>query len=298
MNVSTSSKLSELIISINVLGDIHYTINKFNPKMIYSSSIENRILFIPNIPITMNSLIKSNVTVNKDKYRPSDFINVFSNPTLLNKVIQFIKTKNIKNVSTQEAEQKNYIKNNINLILSIYFDNDNKLTINNRRYPIHSYKWDQMYTINKSLDKKNENYNVNVEVYVLDEKKSGNINERISLTCDMKRRNIALDLKELGFDVNIPTVGTENLLYNVPSIRNPSIIQNRQLSYNRYNPSRQLYNRPYNRQYNRPYNRSYNRPYNRSYTRNVRGGKYNNRNKYKKTKKHSNKKNKSRKYKI
>lgn len=283
MNLSSSSKISELIISINVLGDIHHTINKFNPKMIYSSSIENRILFIPNIPITMNSLIKSNVTINKYKYRPSDFINVFSNPTLLNKVIQFIKTKNIKNVSIKEAEQNGYIKNNINLILSIYFDNDNKLTINNRRYPIHSYKWDQIYTTNKSLDKKSENYNVNVEVYVLDEKKTGNINERKRLTCDIKRRNIALDLKKLGFDVNIPTVGTENLLYNVPSIKNPSVRQNRQLSYNRYNPSNLLYNQPYNKQYNQ------------SYTKNVRGGKYNNKIKYRKTKKHTNKK--SRKYK-
>lgn len=286
MNLSDSSKVNELMISINVLGDIHYTINKFNPKMVYGSSVGNTILFIPNIPITMNSLIKSNVTIKKNEYRPSDFIHVFSNPTLLNKVIQYIKTKNIKGVSTQEAEQMGYIKKNINLILSIYFDNDNKLMIHNKRYPIHSYRWNDIYTINKSIDKKSEIYNVNIEVYVLDDKKTGDISERIGLTCEMKRRNIALDLKELGFDVNIPTVGTANIPYNVPSIRSPYIRQNRQLSYNRYNKPNRLYNQSYNRPYTRNYRRSYNRPYRR----NVRGGKYNNTNKYRKTKKHTNKK--------
>ena len=139
MEISKPSFISELIISINVSGGISFKIDTFNPKMVYRNSLENRILFIPMIPITMNELIKSNVGVKKNTYRPSDFINIFSNPQNLNTVIQYIKTKtNIKPLTIEEAERKGYIKNNIDLILSIYFDNENKLTYNNRIFPIHS----------------------------------------------------------------------------------------------------------------------------------------------------------------
>lgn len=217
----TTTNVSELIISINVIGDITFKIDKFNPKMIYHSSNENIVLFVPNVPITMDTLIKSNVGVKKERYRPSDFINVFSSPILLNQVIQYIKKNtNIKPVSISEAERKGYIKSNIELILSIYFDNENFISIINRNYPIHSYNWDGAYKATKTT-KNVVNYTINIDLYVLSDKKSGTISERTLLTCDMKRRNIAIDLKGLGLDVTIPNIGAYEIPSYGPSVRRP-----------------------------------------------------------------------------
>jgi hypothetical protein len=282
MEISKPSFISELIISINVSGGISFKIDTFNPKMVYRNSLENRILFIPMIPITMNELIKSNVGVKKNTYRPSDFINVFSNPQNLNTVIQYIKTKtNIKPLTIEEAERKGYIKNNIDLILSIYFDNENKLTYNNRIFPIHSYTWNGEYSKIPVNGKSVPNYKINIELYLLDNRSSGNNTERNSMTCDLKRRNIAMDLKELGFNINIPNIsGQRNRPIYGPSIRGP---------YNRptYNRSSSSYNRPtYNRSsYNRS-SSSYNRPtYNqRLYNRPLRGNTFRRGGKYKSNK--------------
>lgn len=221
MDLSSNFNISELLISINVLGDINFKITKFTPKMTYSSSYQNTILFVPNIPITLDSLIKSNVAVKKNNYIPSDFINVFSNPTLLNKVIRYIKQRSdFKPTSIEDAERKGYIRDNINLILSIYFANDNKISINYKKYPIHSYQWDEEYQTVKS-NKKLYDYKINIDLYVLDTSKTGKSSERRELTCDKKRRNIALDLKSLGIDINIPLIGTAQVPTLGSSIRGP-----------------------------------------------------------------------------
>jgi hypothetical protein len=223
MQLPAISNISELIITINVMGDINYKINKFNPKMVYRDSLENSILFIPNIPIELHSLIKSNVVAPKDNYKLSDFISVFSNPILLNNIVHYIKkNKGIKLVSLEESEKKRYIKNNINLILSTYFDTDNKIVINNRDYLIHSYNWNDKYKIIKT-NKTFPNYEININLYVLDNKLSNNSYRynRNRLTCDIKRKRIALDLKEMGFNVDVPDVGKSYMPYYVPSIKRP-----------------------------------------------------------------------------
>ena len=240
MKTTNISNISELIITINVMGDINYKINKFNPKMVYRNSLENTILFIPNIPINLDSLIKSNVVAPKDNYKPSDFISVFSNPILLNNIVQYIKrNKGIKPVSLEESEKKRYIKDNINLILSTYFDTDNKIIINNRYYPIHSYNWNDEYKIIKT-NKTFPNYEININLYVLDDKLPNTSYgyNRNRLTCDIKRKRIALDLKEMGFNVDIPDVGKSSMPYYAPSIRGPY-----SSSYRRSYPS--SYRRPY-----------------------------------------------------
>jgi len=223
MQSPAMSNISELLITINVMGDINYKINKFNPKMVYRNSLENIILFIPNIPIKLDSLIKSNVVAPKDNYRPSDFVSVFSNPILLNNVVQYIKkNKAIKPISLEESEKKGYIKDNINVILSTYFDDDNKIIINNRNYPIHSYNWNNNYKIIKT-NKIFPNYAIDINLYVLHDKLPNNSYgyDRNRLTCDIKRKRIALDLKEMGFNVDIPDVGKNYLPSYAPSITGP-----------------------------------------------------------------------------
>lgn len=250
------SNISELKIKINVMGDINYKINKFNPKMVYLNSLQNIVLFIPNIPIKLDSLIKSNVVAQKDNYRPSDFVSVFSNPILLNNVVQYIKIKkNIKPVSLEVAEKNGFIKDNINLILSIYFDDDNKIIINNRYYPIHSYDWNRIYKTIKT-DKTFPDYEIDINLYVLDNKLPNSSYDRNRLTCDMKRKRIALDLKEMGFNVDIPNVGKGSIPSYAPSIRGP------------YQSS---YTRPYQYSNRKPFQSSYARPYPYSVRR---GGKY------------------------
>lgn len=211
--------ISQLLININALGDINHTINKFNPKMIYSTSSENNILFIPNVPIDMKILANSNIITNQDDYKPSDFLPVFSNSILLNELVQYIiKKKKIKPVNIEDAERKGYINQNIDLILSIYFNNNNKIKINNRKYPIHSYTWNKEYhTI--YTKKTFPDFNINIDLYVFDDKSSVNFSEKSRITCDIKRRKIALDLRELGYEVDIPNIGKTELPKYTPSIR-------------------------------------------------------------------------------
>ncbi len=248
MELPSNSNINQLNISINVLGDIDFKITKFLPKMIYPSSLQNAVLFVPNVRITLDTLIKSNVAIKKTKYKPSDFVNVFSNPNLLNKVIRYIKQKsNFKPTSIKEAERKGYIKDNIDLILSIYFADDNQILINNKKYPLHSYEWNGEYKTVKS-NQNITNYNIDLDLYVLNQNKSGDISQKRALTCDIKRRKIALDLKELGFNVNIPIVGEKEIPSYGPSIRGP---------YN-YQPTFRNQSRYRNRQ--TPYNYSYRPP--------------------------------------
>lgn len=211
--------ISNLIIDINILGDINHKINKFSPKMIYNTSYENNILFIPNVPIDMKTLANSNIVSKKENYKPSDFLPVFSNPILLNELVQYIiNKKKSKPVNIKEAERKGYINQNINLILSIYFNNNNKIKINNRNYPIHSYNWNKEYdTI--YTKKKFQDFNINIDLYVFDDKSSVNFSEKSRISCDIKRRKIALDLSELGYKVDIPTVGKAEPPKYTPSIR-------------------------------------------------------------------------------
>lgn len=221
MELPSNSNISELIISINVLGDINFKITKFISKMIYPSSLQNTILFVPNIPITLDLLIKSNVVPSKSTYKHSDFVNVFSNPGLLNKVIRYIKQKpSFKSIPLEEAERNGYIRDNINLILSIYFADDNKISINYKKYPIHSYEWNEKYQSVKT-NKTVPNYNINIDLYVLNPNGSETASDRSGITCDKKRRNIALDLKELGFVVNVPSIGTSEVPTYGPSVRGP-----------------------------------------------------------------------------
>lgn len=218
MNTSVYN-ISNLLIDINVLGDINHKINKFNPKMIYNMSSENNILFIPNVPIDMKTLSISNIVTKQENYKPSDFLPVFSNPILLNELVQYIiKKKKIKPVNIEEAERKGYINQNINLILSIYFNSNNKIKINNRNYPIHSYNWNKDY--DKIYTKKTfPDFNINIDLYVLNDKSSVKFSEKGRISCDIKRRKIALDLRELGYEVDIPTVGKAEPPKYSPSIR-------------------------------------------------------------------------------
>jgi len=221
MELYQTSYISELAIAINVLGDINIKIDKFNPKTIYKFSRENKILFIPTMPITMNNLINSNVIVKKNEYKPSDFVDVFSNPQKLNTVIQFIKqTKNIKPVTIDIAERNGIVKKNIELILSIYFSRDNKFIYNNRSFPIHSYRWNEIFTSKPSsiTTKKVPLYYITIDLYVLNDKKTGNLNERNILTCEIKQTNIIKDLNELGFNIKLPIKKNITPLYG-PNIR-------------------------------------------------------------------------------
>jgi hypothetical protein len=228
MELSQTSMISELIISINLLGDINLRIDKFNPKMVYRFSRENIILFIPTIPITMNALINSNVKIKKKTYKPSDFIDVFSNPQKLNIVVQYIMLKKPKPITIIDAERNGIVKNNIELILSIYFDKENKFIYYNREFPIHSYNWNGMYQSKRSenINKKVPLYYINIDLYALDNKKIGNFKERSELTCNIKRRNIYNDLNELGFNFNIPQISTMKPTNTITNLYNPRLYNN------------------------------------------------------------------------
>jgi len=274
---SYNKYISELVISINLKGNINTKIERFNPRMIYKSSREDKILFIPNIPISLSTLIKANVGFDEYSFKISNFIDVFTNPIKLIKIVKMYKdkliqkepksgdtTKKDKSSSTEAEDEKNdIIKRNINFILSIYFNDDNTLTYYNKPYLIHSYEWNENMKIvpyKKSIPL--TKYYINITLYVAE-----NDEEKQKIACDINHINIIQDFNRLGFNFDVPILDTYK--YNKP-IRNPSIFRPYPGSYQRQFTKYNRYNQPVRYPFNsyRFYqqNPSFYRPYQQQFT--------------------------------
>jgi hypothetical protein len=167
--------------------------------MVSNTFIGNNI-FIPTIPLTMDMLIKSNL-YEKNDLTPSDFIDTFSNPSLINKLLVYVKNKySINNITVEQANKEGIIRQNIDLLLSIYFNKENKIKLFNQSYPIHSFRWNKNIEI--IFDKNNKQspytFKVNVKLFVMDYNKEGTEEDRKNFTCRLKRNNIEQDLNNLG----------------------------------------------------------------------------------------------------
>lgn len=194
-SIMPSGSISKLNIKINVSGEVEFVIQDFNPKMINKYSQNDFIYFIPTIPVTIDTLIASDLINNKSP-NSSDFIDVFTSPQDLNKIVNSIKmNRKFKPITIDEAERKGFITTNIETILFIFFNENNNLTYDGGKYPIHSYDWNGMYKLIKTTGKFPD-FSIEIDLNVLDSNKSGTAQEKQSLSCDIRKRRI---LKTMGF---------------------------------------------------------------------------------------------------
>jgi len=193
--------INKEFLKISIKSDgYNFNITDFKPYMITNiSSPNNKIYFVSNIPITMRDLINSKIFT-PDKINPSDFIQKFTNEYYFNKFISYMKNKQ-KKIYKKEPND-NIIKNNINLILSILFNNNFNLKYNNRYYSIDYYDWDFTY------DKSKSTYIINIILYILDQSFDKENNKK-KTGCIIRLRKI---YNQLGFK-NKPLI-----LKNVPDL--------------------------------------------------------------------------------
>lgn len=268
---SIVNKLSELKIGLDIRGDINVNNVDFNASMLLDKpekkpsenfsrytrfttfprytrnktydGVNNffyKTYFAPTVPITLNDLINSkvyNIGTNV-KYIPKkrDFISVFSNLGKMAGVLKYIVGKRkLKPITIDEAKTLGFIEQNINLILSIYFDNKNVLTLKGRKYYIQSFDWSEQFNIIQSekIKTKSKNitntrilgkpyYKINVTLYVLNEESNKNPNEVKQLGCKIRKNKINEDLYNLGFIKQKPSnVITKKIKYT--TVINPLV---------------------------------------------------------------------------
>lgn len=264
--------ISKLFINVNVTGDVEFNITNFEPKMINRTAATNYIYFVPTVPITFNNLVGANIIYKKDP-TPSDFMNVFTNPYQLNRVLRYIKQDSkFTPITLETAKEKGFIQKDIELILSIFFNDGNKLIYRGSEYPIYSYDWDGKYVEEKTIGRF-PNYRINLTLSVLNSRKTGTEQEKKKLDCQMRKRRI---LKTLGIETT-PIQGIKRL----PSLTTSGpVTYKHSTSYTRYNDDRRYdpyrryprdypigYPRDYSRDYSREYPRDYRRDYPREYPR-------------------------------
>jgi hypothetical protein len=193
--------ISNLMISLNIMDDegkINLDIPQFLPSMVSNTFTGNTIFLIPTIPLTMDMLLKAGLYEKKD-LTPSDFVDTFSNIAMVNKLLVYIKNKySIDKTTIEEAYKKGYIRENIDLLLSIYFNKNNKIKLYNQTYPIHSFRWDEKIEMSSDKNKQLPIFKINVKLFVMDYNKEGTDEERKDFTCRIKRNNIEQDLNNLG----------------------------------------------------------------------------------------------------
>jgi hypothetical protein len=293
---SILNKLSELKIELDIRGDINLNNLEFNTSMISGSSKENEVVkdvnrytrykqgrkfddlnkkntyktyFTPTIPITYNNLVNSKLynigsSSKSSDYIPknADFIRVFSDLGNMTRLIRFIVgEKKLKPITINEAKELGFIEQNIDLILSIYFDKNNVLTLKGRKYYIHSFDWPGQFeyvqkppsktfskitgkTTGKIINK--PYYKINITLYVLNEESNKNPVEVKQLGCKIRRNKINEDLYKLGFIKQKPSnVITKKIKYTTvinplveksgfkPKIK-PSLNTTRKTEYKRY----------------------------------------------------------------
>jgi len=177
----------------------------------------------------------------------------------MTRLIRFIVgEKKIKPITINEAKELGFIEQNIDLILSIYFDKNHVLTLKGRKYYIHSFDWSGQFeyvqkppskTTGKSTPKiiNKPYYKINVTLYVLNEESNKNPVEVKQLGCKIRRNKINEDLYKLGFIKQKPSnVITKKIKYTTvinplaeksgfkPKIK-PSLNTTRKTDYKRYN---------------------------------------------------------------
>ena len=179
---------SRLNISIVVRNKI---IKTFKPRMINPYASYNQIFFIPTIPMTIDDLKNSGV-INKKNSKLSDFINVFTSLYELTSVLKYIrKNKTFKAITFAEAEDYDFVKKDISLILDIFFNKDNKLTYEGRDYPIFSYFWDGTYETHHTQGKY-PNFSITIELEILDSDKVGSETDYIKYDCYSRKKRLGL----------------------------------------------------------------------------------------------------------
>ena len=179
---------SKLNISIVVRNKI---IQTFKPRMINRYAPYNQIFFIPTIPMTLDDLKNSGV-INKKNSKLSDFINVFTSLYELTSVLKYIrKNKTFKSITFAEAEEYDFVKKDISLILDIFFNKDNKLTYEGRDYPIFSYFWNGTYQ-RLPTQGNYPNFSITIELEILDSDKVGSETDYIKYDCYYRKKRLGL----------------------------------------------------------------------------------------------------------
>lgn len=261
MSIVDSYKLkketaSYLKITLDLRGDISENNVKFSPTMVAKES-GNIIFFIPTIPIRFDDLKKAKL-YNIKNPTEKDFLTVFNDRGRLNYLIEFInKTRGIKPRTLDEAMADGVIEQNIDLILSIYFNKNNILTHRNKKYIIHSFTWDNKVAVSKKTKSKysmiknidvdvatlNPNYKIRIKLYLLNESAEKNLVERYKSECKIKKNKIFEDLYRLNFLKEKQKVDTvrhlrykpENYIkrYSRKNERRPSYYKNKQEEINK-----------------------------------------------------------------
>ena len=239
----TPGSISELFIEIRVVGEVKFNISRFYPRMVNRYSTTNHIYFIPTIPITLKNLINSNL-INKNNITRSDFIDVFTNFFYLNKVLNSIKkNKTFRELDLSNPSDnnlvKNIIENNINLILSIFFNNKNKLLYTGREYPISNFVWNGKYNTILTGGKF-PNFSIQITLNVLNSNKYGTKKQFKTLTCNDRKKRI---LDFFGIKTSyIPSQYSVPALYSSGNITYKPIPRTNALYYNRPNTYRPYQN--------------------------------------------------------
>ena len=186
--------LSEIDFSrLNIsIVDRNKIIQTFKPRMINPYVPYNQIFFIPTIPMTLDDLKNSGV-INKKNSKLSDFINVFTSLYELTSVLKYIrKNKTFKSITFAEAEEYDFVKKDISLILDIFFNKDNKLKYEGRDYhPIFSYFWDGKYETHHTQGKY-PNFSITIELEILDSDKVGSETDYIKYDCYSRKKRLGL----------------------------------------------------------------------------------------------------------
>jgi len=195
MSVSTTDNSRKINIKINVSGEAEFIIPIFVPKMIDRYSNSKFIYFTPTIPITLSDM-KSFILSNKREQNSKDFINIFTNKHELNKLITFIgKTKKTKPITTKDIDNNLIVTNNIETMMYVFFNENNKLIYQGREYPIYDYDWNYKYKLIKTKEK-NPDYSIEIELNVLDVQKNSSAEENVRTLCNIRKKRI---LKTMGF---------------------------------------------------------------------------------------------------
>lgn len=243
-----------LLIELNVKDDagfINKTIN-FSPRMIsnnlndinnfngynYNPNNSSNILLLTSIPLNIDLLkeslkdeFKKNDSIKIDRELvPSDFIRIFSDKGLINKLLTNIKRKKtIRSISIKKAIENGYVTNNIDLLLSIFFNRTNKISLgninnfyqtNNNLYQIHSFNWNGKFN-----EVKDDTFKIEVDLFVMENDKEITDEKIKKFSCNLKKNNIEKDLNELGIstkeelDMGVigPTINVNRMFNNFRS---------------------------------------------------------------------------------
>ena len=147
------------------------------------------ILFIPTIKL------------DKKLFSPElgeeDIKKIFLSPSQMDIFLSTIKNKyQIKPQTIQQAQDKGIIYNNIRFILNMFFNKGSKFQVNNKKYIINKYDWDNKYKLNYKPGKKTPSVAIHLNFSLIEGEELSFI-DSTRLNCMQRRQEIIDDYYEL-----------------------------------------------------------------------------------------------------